>query len=326
MTAASDNSKSSIWARYWGLGAPHSLVGSLPADYGPEVGGYWRSRFSSLPDGASVLDLCTGSGILARLAAESRASLMISAVDLVEETPGMLANNPLGSAVIQYYGGVNIEALPIPDRSQDLVVSQFGVEYSDLNQSTEEIRRVLKPDGSVALVCHANDSVVLEHARRDEPILRWLLSEEGLVSTWSTLMPWISLMQREQASIPASHRFQAEQVRLRFNTLAREIKVMAETGGSDVGMQFLQRIGQLTQHLLAKGPEAQERGIIGLRTEVEDTLDRTVDLINSALDAEKAQWLGRLLALDTKRQSDVEPVAASGSKLGWRIQSNGSVR
>jgi SAM-dependent methyltransferase len=107
-------------------------------------------RFAGIRAGESVLDVGTGTGVVAVTAA--RTGARVSALDL---TPELLAeaheNGRLaGYPEIAWQQG-DAEKLPYADASFDVVVSQFGHMFAPRPELVvAEMRRVLKPGGRVA--------------------------------------------------------------------------------------------------------------------------------------------------------------------------------
>src|SRR5262249_14723851 len=60
----------SAWDQYWQDGRLASCGGQGGVNYQPVIAEGWRRFFGTLTDGAHVLDICTGNGAVARLAAE----------------------------------------------------------------------------------------------------------------------------------------------------------------------------------------------------------------------------------------------------------------
>jgi SAM-dependent methyltransferase len=109
-------------------------------------------RFAGIRPGEAVLDVGTGTGVAAVTAA--RAGARVSALDLTPELlveareNGRLAGQP----EIAWQEG-DAEALPYPDASFDVVISQFGHMFAPRPEvAVAEMRRVLKPAGRVAFV------------------------------------------------------------------------------------------------------------------------------------------------------------------------------
>jgi SAM-dependent methyltransferase len=106
-------------------------------------------RHAEVTAGQRVLDLACGTGVVAVTAA--RLGATVTALDL---TPELLArareNADIGGLSIDFHEG-DAEALPFPDASFDVVVSQFGHMFAPRPAVVlNEMLRVLKPGGTVA--------------------------------------------------------------------------------------------------------------------------------------------------------------------------------
>ena len=106
-------------------------------------------RGANVQMGSHVLDIACGTGVLARHAlAEAGPGGRVVGVD---PAPGMLA------AANEIEPGIEwllcaAESLDVADQSFDCVVSQFGMMFfADRQQSTNEMFRILKPGGSLAI-------------------------------------------------------------------------------------------------------------------------------------------------------------------------------
>ncbi|MDE2401390.1 MAG: methyltransferase domain-containing protein [Burkholderiales bacterium] len=107
-------------------------------------------KFAGITAGQSVLDVGTGTGVVAITAARSGAR--VTALDL---TPELLEQARENARIARHEGIVwtvgDAEQLPYPDASFDVVVSQFGHMFAPRPQlAVAEMRRVLKPRGHIA--------------------------------------------------------------------------------------------------------------------------------------------------------------------------------
>jgi SAM-dependent methyltransferase len=107
-------------------------------------------RFAGIRAGDLVLDVGTGTGVVALTAA--RTGARVSALDLTPELLVEARDNAriAGHPEVKWQEG-DAEMLPYPDASFDVVVSQFGHMFAPRPEVTvAEMRRVLKPSGRVA--------------------------------------------------------------------------------------------------------------------------------------------------------------------------------
>jgi len=107
-------------------------------------------RFAGIAAGESVLDVGTGTGVVAITAA--RLGAKVSGLDLTPELIDQAHDNAAIARLSDIAWTVgDAEDLPYPDASFDVVVSQFGHMFAPRpDVAVAEMRRVLKPGGRVA--------------------------------------------------------------------------------------------------------------------------------------------------------------------------------
>ena len=136
----------------WSSFAPTALFTTRPAAH--------LVRFAGLQAGQSVLDVATGTGVVAITAA--RAGARVTGLDL---TPALLAearqNARIAGCEDVVWTEGDAEKLPYPDASFDVVVSQFGHMFAPRpDVAIAEMHRVLRPKGRIAFATWPPEQLV----------------------------------------------------------------------------------------------------------------------------------------------------------------------
>ncbi|MDZ7790783.1 MAG: methyltransferase domain-containing protein [Xanthomonadales bacterium] len=158
------------WGQYWAGGALTSLPEDFRANYDGEIRQFWHDIVAAVPAGARVLDVCTGNGAIALLAAEilseRECAGEVLAVDAAAIRPSTIAQRFPEQAErvrsVRFYPETRFEELDLSAASVDLITSQYGMEYCDLAVAADQCVRLLRPGGRLAMLCHAVDSDMLK--------------------------------------------------------------------------------------------------------------------------------------------------------------------
>ena len=119
-----------------------------------------------LPPGARVCDLAAGTGKLTRLLVGRG-----YAVVAVEPVAGMRAQLAEVLPDVEVLDGT-AEAIPLPDGTLDAVTVAQAFHWFRVDEALAEIARVLRPDGTLALVFNRRDESV-EWVRRMSEVTDW---------------------------------------------------------------------------------------------------------------------------------------------------------
>ncbi len=220
--------RQSAWTAYWRTGSLHSLAGSLSDDLDGPVRAFWEQTFAQLTAQDRVIDIGTGNGPLPALLCRLRGDAMpsVDAVDLAEVAPVWLASSPPAcQRAVRFHGRTTAESLPFPDRYYSLAVSQFGLEYTQLERSVAELGRVVRTDGRVAVLAHHAGSQLARVAGEEVRLVDLLLSPGGLLAAAWDIYPYLALVaQGRSAQLSADP--QATGVRHRFNEAMRDLQAL----------------------------------------------------------------------------------------------------
>ncbi len=278
------------WSAYWATGALHSCVGSFGGNYAGEVRGFWRALASALPVGARLLDVATGNGALPALFIEDvpeGRQLQVDAVDLADVQPAWLASAPAAARErTRFHPGVRAEALPFADASFDVAVSQFGLEYTDTASSVAELRRVVRPGGTVALVLHASESLIVRQAREELRHLAWMLDEAHLLDTGGRLCEALALAATPEGIRRLEADPAAAALRSHYNALMSQASDRAERSPCpDVIVDAQQAIARALMASRAAGSAAVgQQQLEAMLAQLRESQLRLRELVECALD------------------------------------------
>lgn len=228
----------SVWTRHWASGAAHSCIGTYGDVYDGEIAAFWNRVLKPVKSGQRILDIATGSGALPRLILSMRpdADVQIDAVDLANIRPEWIARLPASQrARVRFHGGQAAEQLPFDDAQFGLVISQYGLEYSQLDRSVPEMLRVLAPGGRVALLIHHSDSRPVRLAAIEIGHIDWLNSAAGLLSATEAMLEPMARATTPQGRASLTVDANAESMRERFNAAQDALRARAvKRDGADV--------------------------------------------------------------------------------------------
>lgn len=159
------------WDRYWSATQGLSSFADMKSEIGypAEVLNFWEEMIRSYnQNNLSIADLATGKGAIAvwLKAVSVKIGINASVAACDGAKIDMATTNLTNPEYVNALGKVNfsflthLENLPYDDEQFDLVVSQFGFEYSDWKKSICEAIRVLKPQGKLVFMLHHKNSAI----------------------------------------------------------------------------------------------------------------------------------------------------------------------
>lgn len=168
------------WSEYWKLGHLTSFGADFQGNYTGLLKVRWSNVFSCLPSEFNVLDVATGNGALPLLVqdyfSQSDIKGVVKGIDYADINTLPLADSHYNKNIrIELIGNTPAEKLPFRNGEFNAVISQFGIEYSNLELSLAEVERVLAPDGLFHGIMHHRESVIIKYNHK---LLDFILREE----------------------------------------------------------------------------------------------------------------------------------------------------
>ncbi|MDH3978720.1 MAG: class I SAM-dependent methyltransferase [Gammaproteobacteria bacterium] len=113
-----------------------AFASSFQDNYDGPILEFWESQI--IGDIGHVADLACGNGALTWIANDllnkHESKTKVTGVDYAKINPfQVLERNPKDFPQVSFIGDTGVEKLPFADGSIDLVISQYGLEYSDLD-------------------------------------------------------------------------------------------------------------------------------------------------------------------------------------------------
>lgn len=291
--------RSAVWTRHWASGAPHSCAGTYGERYTGAIAEFWRTVFGSLTGGQRVLDIATGNGALPRLllALQPAAPIEVDAIDLAAIEPPWIASlSAAARGRMRFHGDQPAESLSFPDRAFDLIISQYGIEYSDLDCSITEMLRVLAPGGRIALLVHVVGSRPVTLAAVEIAHLDWLLSDAGLLRATAAMIEPISRAGTPDGRAALAYDRGAEVARERFNAAQLGLRERAAVkDGADVLFEMQTALAAALGVAAQHGVAAARIRLDAIELAARDSHLRLRQLCNHALPRSKLDALCQAL-------------------------------
>lgn len=318
MLTPSPASDSTIaWDQYWRDGRLASCGGEGGVNYQPFIAEGWRRFFeSTLSGGMRVLDICSGNGAIACLAAEVASAhdlhLTIYAMDAAEIRPTGLGP---GADMIHFSPRIRAENLPLPPAACDVIAGQYAIEYTNLDQTLVELNRVSRPAAHVRFVTHATGSVVVREASRQLADVDRLL-QTGIFGAAEAFV-------RVHGDQPAANARESREAFLLSLQSLRE----AETGALDHRMY--RNVGNVIVDAVQHQPQVGAGPVLDKIVETSSAIHahagRLSAMCKAALDVQAAQALTATAERLWSQALTLDPlIRPDGAMFGWVIASAGT--
>lgn len=288
---------SDYWSQYWQQGHLTSFGESFKGNYQGVLKSLWLDFFKKCSSNSRVLDIATGNGALIDLAIEAkRVDMFYTGIDSATlSISGHLKDQPN----IEFVENIKAESLPENLADYDYVISQFGLEYSDLTESIPEFVKKLKPNGQFMFVIHDSESIIVKPNAATLLAAQQLSAPDGALQKLCEL---IDALDEEGVSGANSEKFRSA-----LNTC---IKALAD---KDENALWATNFPMLLKEVMnPRISLADKNKIIQLfKSELEGQIIRLSDLVGAAHDQTKFSNLVEILQSNGITVSDQKVINES---------------
>jgi SAM-dependent methyltransferase len=300
------------WDQFWQQGEAACCDDRGSPVHAQAVERVWTSLFESAAAGSSVLDMCTGNGGVLAIASGIGNIAGGLGVDFARTNPSLAPGFEFLRA--------SVTALPLEDKSFDIVTSQFGIEYTPIEASMAEVARVLKPSGQSVFLIHATDGATATGARGQLDDLDELLDERQPFPAAREALDKVVTLERAGASPAAAARADAEAAYGRFYALLEWLGQQWQ--GRSAGDVF-RNTGELLQHTFQHRQAFPLATLLGKVDETESSVSFHRARLQALVDAARDEaGMAELVELATGLglvEADFEAIEVGGQTVAWRF-------
>ncbi|MEE2001666.1 class I SAM-dependent methyltransferase [Alkalimonas sp. MEB108] len=303
------------WDRYWAKGGASALP--LSDEEQDQLGQFWQAQLlHNTPQTiTSVVELAAGCGDLTtqlvRFFVTCQQEPALYAVDSSSQALQQLQNRFTHIAPLQ----ADLAEVPLADSSQQLVASQFGIEYGG-EAGFAEAGRLVAVDGVILLLVHHSDSEIFRQTARNNRMIRSMQDEQFFAKA----SHWFRVVQHDSAT--TENEMAAARNAL-MQALQHAQRLLQQTGlVSKQIRQFYQDCADMAARVHAYRLEELISWLEQMEAELLDSQKRGDAMQQVAMDYQqldalcRAQWQSRQL------EYHIQPFELAGKTLGWFVKAN----
>lgn len=306
------------WEVYYRNGAIATCPTAADGGYDLDVRQAWVEFFATLPNQASILDVGTGNGVVAQIAAETAAISGrvwdVHATDLADIDPlRYVTDGAKRLAGITFYPRVATEQLPFPEHRFDAVSGHYALEYTDTSRALAEIHRVLKPGAEAQFIIHSDTSALVGNAKVSLRDTELVLRDTQLYRRVHRLVSMVEVTAGTTDQAVAD-------LRSAIQTVKRALADAQKVGGGHVLSVALNATQQLLAARNSMQPQPLGLEVDRAESELQASARRLQDLVEHARDEQGMELIQQQAAAAGFGLIERLPQYHGGRNLvGWQL-------
>ena len=309
---------SDVWSQYWLQGHPTTFGAYFGDGYTGAIADFiTEGLLSNNADAMSIAEFCCGNGASLAPLAGLALPITYTGIDLAEvkinsDTAFLCQDSGIDVTMVPNTG---VEHTPLKDNSQDVVLSIYGIEYSDIQASIAEARRVLIDGGRLRALMHHCESSVAKMSRR-------ALGEfhsDDITRVTQNLATINDALNRLDSPQQLKLDPEAEVARSKINGLCNKYLGDTDpvTGNAFMidhmsgGLRFFQMLGQ--------SRDVRTRFIEDLELESRSSRERHQQMVDVAYDEASMSALATTMRENGWCSVDFEPYKNNEGVIGWSL-------
>ncbi|WP_323763205.1 class I SAM-dependent methyltransferase [Maricaulis sp.] len=273
------------WARFWDDEGSAAHVVKTEAD-AAALRDAWQAFLEpalARRQSCRLLDIACGNAVVATHALEVATSCGVAITPVCHDysASALSAAREQTPALNGLLAASDAASLPFADRSLDVVVSQYGVEYAG-PAAFEEAARVLRSGGLFQAIVHKVDGVIYKRCEADAALLATTLSS-GLFRSFLTLLKLLHKSGGAQ-QVPRSVQAAERRFRQSFSQCAEALKGSEPGAAHDHVSRLLADISRVIGNWRAYALSDMTNWGDGQRLAIDGFSRRMTSMTKAALD------------------------------------------
>lgn len=310
------------WDKYWQEGHLTSFSEDYDINYDDDIASFWLNCFKEQQAGSSILDLATGNLALPLLAYESGVELDVFAIDLSKIDKDVIAtkNSNLRSYIdkVNLSDETSIESLPYDSAQFDLVTSNFGFEYSNLNLSIPEVSRVLKTEGSFVAAYHSDDSLIVSKNRKIISFIEFVLKRSKFFDIFEKLNKSIGTIESNYDIQKIQANNKTENLRVKLNQCLGALEAQYKVDFLESGIVDLVKV--FFNNLIGSNSKLRANLLLKQRLNFLEHSKRLKDLDSAVIGQERQLEFENIMNNVGLEVTQVKPLLRNGLTVGKTIK------